>query len=158
MARKISKALKRYNSLFVEMQTAYHEISLKLGLSDSAMFILYAILDSGDPCLLRDICYSTGLRKQTVNSALRKLEMENVLHLELIDGKNKIVHLTEKGKTLADRTAGRVFAIEDEIFASWPQADVQKYLELTENFMLALQEKSKNLQEADNEQNSNPII
>ena len=60
-------------------------------------------------------------------------------------GKNKTVHLTEDGKILAGKTAGRVLAAEDEILASWPQEDVQKYLELTEAFLRALQEKAKNL-------------
>lgn len=152
---KISKTLKRYNYLFGETETAYHEISRKLGLTDSALSILYAILEEGGHCLLREIRQSTGLNKQTVNSSLRKLEAENVLYLELVDGKNKMVRLTERGKALAERTAGRVFAMEDEIFASWPREDVQKYLELTENYMLALKEKAKNMREAHNENHFN---
>lgn len=155
MEHELSKALKRYNYLFGETGMAYHEIYLKLGLSDSAISILYAILESGDCCLLRDVCQSTGLSKQTVNSALRKLEAENVLYLELVDGKNKMIYLTKEGKTLAEKTAGRVLTIEDEIFASWPQEDVQKYLELTENFMRALKERAKNMQEVHNEDYNN---
>lgn len=155
MEHKLSKALKRYNYLFGETGMAYHEIYLKLGLADSAISILYAILENGDCRLLRDVCESTGLSKQTVNSALRKLETENVLYLELVDGKNKMVHLTKEGKALAEKTAGRVLTIEDEIFTSWPQEDVQKYLELTENFMRALKEKAKKMQEVHNEDHNN---
>lgn len=120
MEHKISKTLKRYNYLFGETGMAYHVIYRKLGLPDSAISILYAILESGDCCLLRDICRSTGLSKQTINSSLRKLEAENILYLEMADGKNKTVHLTKEGKSVAERTAGRVLAAEDEIFASWP--------------------------------------
>ena len=40
---------------------------------------------------------------------------------------------------------GRIISAENEIFASWPQEDVQKYMELTEAFLRALQEKAKNL-------------
>lgn len=145
MSYSVSKTLKRYNYLFGETGTAYHEIYLKLGMSDSAIAILYAILENGDCCLLRDICHYTGMSKQTVNSSLRKLEEEKILYRELVDGKNKMIHLTQEGKILAERTAGRVLATEDEIFASWPPEDVQKYLELTENFMLALKEKAKTI-------------
>lgn len=145
MEYRVSKALKRYNYLFGETGMAYHEISLKLGLPDSAISVLYAILERGDRCLLREICHYTGMSKQTVNSSLRKLEAERVLYLELVDGKNKMVCLTEDGKALAERTAGRVLALEDEIFASWPQEDVQRYLELTERFLLALQEGAKSI-------------
>lgn len=141
----VSKELKRYNYLFGETGMAYHEIYLKLGLSDSAMLILYTILEKGDSCLLKDICHNTGLSKQTINSAMRKLERDGIVWLEKAGAKNKMAHLTQAGKHLAERTAGRVIQAENEIFASWESEDVQKYLELTEAFMLALKEKAKNL-------------
>ncbi len=74
MNRLISRDMKRFNYLLGEMDAVYHEISLKLGMSDSAMIILYTICDIGDCCLLTEICRLSGLSKQTVNSALRKLE------------------------------------------------------------------------------------
>ena len=48
-------------------------------------------------------------------------------------------------ETLAGRTAQKILQAENDIFASWPQEDVQKYLELTETFLLALREKSKSI-------------
>ena len=147
MEHRISKELKRYNYLFGETESAYHEISRKLGLTDSAISILYALLESGDACPLRDVCRFTGLSKQTVNSALRKLEGEGALRLEPVGGRNKLVRLTEEGKALAERAAGRVLAREDEIFASWPREDVETYLKLTENYMRALQEKARRMGE-----------
>ena len=69
-----SKEMRRYNHLVGEIDGVYHEMSLRLGLSDSAMIVLYTLCDSGGPCPLRDICRRSGLSKQTVNSALRKLE------------------------------------------------------------------------------------
>ena len=50
-----SKEIKRYNHLISEIDAVYHEISLKFGLSDSALIILYTICEHGDSCLLRDI-------------------------------------------------------------------------------------------------------
>ena len=147
MEHRISKELKRYNYLFGETGTAYHEIYRRLGMADSAISILYVLLESGDVCPLRDVCRFTGLSKQTVNSALRKLEGEGALRLEPVDGRNKLVRLTEEGKALAERTAGRVLAMEDEIFASWPREDVETYLKLTENYMRALQEKARRMGE-----------
>ncbi len=146
MMDNVSKELKRYNYLFGETGAAYHEMHLKLGMSDSAGMILYAILESGDRRLLREICHFTGLNKQTINSAIRKLEAEGIVYLEMAGAKNKVVCLTEKGKKLAERTAGRVLQAENEIFASWVQEDVEKYLELTEKFLQALKEKAKVIQ------------
>lgn len=140
-----SKDLKHFNHLITEMDAAYHEISLKLGLSDSAMSILYTICNYGESCLLQDICRQSGLSKQTINSALRKLETENILYLEMAGAKSKRVTLTDAGKALAQRTALQVINTENEIFASWSREDVEKYLELTEDYLTALKEKAKQL-------------
>lgn len=130
-----SKELKRYNYLSSEIAAAYHEISTKLGLPDSAMIVLYAICDRGDSCLLRDIIHDSGISKQTVNSALRKLESKGIIYLKSAGAKNKTVCLTEQGKALADRTARQIIAIENDIFSSWSPDDVEKYLALTERYL-----------------------
>ena len=69
-----SKAMRRCNHLVGEIDGVYHEMSLKLGLSDSAMIVLYTICDSGSSCPLRDICLRSGLSKQTVNSDRKSVE------------------------------------------------------------------------------------
>ena len=145
MKPRISRELKRYNYLFGETNAAYHQMYLKVGLSDSAAMILYTILEHGDSCLLKNICRSTGLSKQTINSAIRKLEAEGIICLEKKKKKNKMVCLTEAGRSLAERTAGRVIEAENQIFASWTKEDVEKYLELTEAYANALIDKVKNM-------------
>ena len=136
-----SEEMKRYNYLFWETDAAYHEAALKLGLADSAMKILYAVCDNGESCRLQDVCRRSGLSKQTVNSALRKLENEGVVYLESTGAKAKNVCLTESGKYLVRKTVSRIMQMENAIFAAWPQKDVETYLELTERFLVGLQEK-----------------
>lgn len=136
----ISKDMKRYNYLLGEMEAVYHGMSLKLGLSDSASMILYAICEEGDSRLLSEICRLSGLSKQTVNSSIRKLEAEGILYLEKAGSKSKKVCLTEAGKDLAGRTVLRIQQAENAILSSWPRQDVEKYLELTEKFLAALRE------------------
>ena len=63
MNNYFSKEMKRYNHLCSEIDGAYHEMSVKLGLSDSAMRILYTICDAGDSCLLQEICFRSGISK-----------------------------------------------------------------------------------------------
>ncbi|MCI8638749.1 MAG: MarR family transcriptional regulator [Coprococcus sp.] len=146
MKTYISKEMKRYNHLLSEMDSVYHEMSLKLGVSDSAMIILYTICNNGDCCLLQEICRLSGISKQTVNSALRKLEADGIVYLKPSGAKNKMVYLTDAGKHLAQRTAVRIIEAENDIFASWSREDVARYLELTEQFLTALSEKSKQMQ------------
>ena len=137
--------LKRFNHLIGELDAVYHEMSLRLGLSDSESKILYTLCSFGDSCLLADACRLTGLSKQTVNSAVRKLEREGVPTTEAADGRAKLLRLTEEGKRHAGRTAFRILEAENEVFASWPREDVARYLDLTERFLLSLREKTKTL-------------
>ena len=138
-----SKELKRYNHLANEIDGTYHEMSLKLGLSDSAMIILYTIYNQGDHCLLADICRWSGLSKQTINSALRKLEGEGYVYLEQAGGKRKDVCLTAEGIALAERTVSKIIAAENAVFASWPPEDVERYLALTEEYLTAFRKEGK---------------
>lgn len=138
-----SREIRRYNYLIGEINAVYHEMALKLGVSDSVMAILYTICDRGDCCLLQEICRCSGLSKQTINSAIRKLEREGVAYLEPAGGKNKNVCLTEKGKQLAGQTAAQIIDAENEVFASWPEEDVNRYLALTERFLENVREKAK---------------
>lgn len=142
-----SGALRRFNYLMGETGAAYHEAALRLGLSDSAMRILYAVCDcgSGFRCSLRDVCRSSGLSKQTVNSALRKLEREGLAFVEPVGAKSKDVCLTGAGRALAEDTVLRLIAVENAIFGSWPEQDVEQYLALTEKYLAAFRNEIKNL-------------
>lgn len=141
MSMHVASELKRFNYLLGELQAAYHDASVKLGISDSVSNILYAICDAGGKCPIHAICGQTGLSKQTVNSALRKLENDGVVYLEAADKKTKNVCLTDAGKQFADRTAMRIIEMENEILQSWGRQDVKNYLSLTEKFLRDLQEK-----------------
>ena len=144
---KQETGLKRYNYLFGEIEAVYHEISLQMGLSDSVSRILYAICDEGDRCPLSLICRRTGLSKQTVNSALRRLEEEGAIRLEAVNGRAKKVCLTGAGRTLADRTARRIMEMENQILAGWAPREMEQYLELTERFLHSLQSRAAAFQE-----------
>lgn len=141
----ISKEMQRFNHLIGEIDAVYHEIAWKQGLSDSVFEILYTICNYGDCCMLKDICRSCGLSKQTINSALRKLEKDGIVYLKLADSRHKKVFLTEEGKSLTRRTAGAVIEAENEILESWPKEDVEVYIALTRRYLLALQDKAESL-------------
>lgn len=140
-----SNELKRFNYLFGETESVYHEVSLKLGLSDSAMKILYVLCDNEESCPLQTICRYSGLSKQTVNSAIRKLENEGILYLENAGKKTKNACLTDFGKSFARKTALRIIEMENSIFSSWEKEDVAAYLKLTEQFLNDLRKKTEEL-------------
>lgn len=135
----------KINSLLGETDAVYHEAAVKLGISDSVMVILYLLSANGGVCAVSEFGKS-GLGKQTANSALRKLESENAVVLEAAGGLRKNVRLTEKGKKLAKKTVLKIIAIENEIFDSWNEDDINKYIELNQKYLDQLREKVKKLE------------
>lgn len=134
MNEKLNREMQRFNQLINETDRAYHDAAVRMGLSDSAFTILYTLCSNGGECNIGEIC-SWGCAKQTVNSALRKLEAEGTIYLKNGDGKRKLVCLTEKGQHLASSTAAKIMEIENEIFASWKSSEVTAYVELTERYL-----------------------
>lgn len=133
--------MKRFNYLSFEINSAYHDAALKMGLSDSAMMILYTVCNDGEECLLRDIVRYSGISKQTINSSLRKLEAENIVALDSSDSRKKVVRLTEKGKESVKDSVLRLIKIENNILNSWSKRESEQYIELTERYLAALKEK-----------------
>ena len=78
--------------------------------------------------MLSDI--TSGASRQTVNSALRKLESERIVYLEIFEGRKKKVYLTPKGRQFAKDTVFRVIEAENEIFASWSDEEKSIYIDL----------------------------
>lgn len=127
----LNEQLQRFNYMVGEIDRLYHEAALKLGLTDSAMSVLYTLRGEGKACLLSDICRLAGVSKQTVNSALRRLEKDGMIRLKAVNGKQKSAELTEKGEQLANATVSKLICAENRIFDSWTEHERSEYLRLT---------------------------
>ena len=71
----------------------------------------------------------------------KPLDTENVELVRFLDG------LCRQGEALAQRTARRVIQAENQVFAAWPQEDVEQYLALTRRFQEALAQKAREIKE-----------
>ena len=89
MGKTYTGEIRRINFLFSEMESLYHLADLRLGISDSASLVLYALYDAGGQCPLADIYKNSGISKQTINSAIRGLEKEGLLYLAQYHGRAK---------------------------------------------------------------------
>lgn len=145
MTHFLSEDMKRFNYLIHETDVAYHEAALKLNLSDSTMMILYTVWNGEGECPLREVCHLSGISKQTINSALRKLESEGILYLKPSDSREKLICLTDKGKTLAQATVRQIAEIENEIFEEWSEDERRLYIELTQRYLVSFKEKTTTL-------------
>lgn len=146
-----SKSFTRFNIVSWETDNLYHAIALKFGLSDSAMNILYILSYENGKAPLSFICRYSGLQKQTVNSALRKLEDEGLIKLESINGKEKSVLLTEKGKEKAKYTVDHLIEWENDIITSFDEKDFSLLLSMNEKYLNQLKNHLAQYMDKENE-------
>lgn len=125
----------RINYLGTELESLYHRSSIKLGITDSVSMVLYTIYDEGGECLLSDIYKNSGISKQTINSAIRNLEAQDILYLRQHSGRSKVAILTEKGKEFAEETVGKICRAECDAFDSWTEEEIKTYLRLMEKYI-----------------------
>ncbi len=144
-AEKVYQQNKRLNLLLSETGAIYHEAAKRLGLADSVMKILYVICNIGQDCPLVDVVRLSGLGKQTINSALRKMESQGLLYLQSSGGRRKIVCLTASGQKLAENTVIRMIQMENEAMLNWTEEETDVYIELTQRFMRDFKDKIQNL-------------
>ena len=75
------KQLSEYNHVYKENTAIYRDLSIRLGLNESTFWILYTLRIEESPVTQSDMCAILAYPKQTVNSALKKLEQEGLLTL-----------------------------------------------------------------------------
>lgn len=136
---------REYTYLSGEINALYHEAAVKMGISDSVQNILYVICEKGDSCLQSEISKLTGISRQTINSAIRKLEKEGIVNITQGMGRNTVVSLTEKGKKFAHEKVEPLFDIENRIWNDWTEAEQRQYLLLTQKYRDALEKYMKKM-------------
>ena len=103
-----------YAYLSAEITSLYHEAAVKIGISDTVLNILYVLCEKEGQCLQRDIFRLTGISRQTINSAIRKLERDGIAYLKQGEGRNTMVCLTKKGSNFSTEKILPLFQIEEK--------------------------------------------
>ena len=85
------------------------------------------------------------MTKSTINSAIKKMERDEILYLTPGPGRNTCVYLTEKGQKLAERTVYKVFEIENAVYESWSEEEQQTLLRLTRDCAEKMEQMIKKL-------------
>ena len=145
MNTKLFDKIHKINYLAAELDALYHQASLKIGMADSVMCVLYAIHENGESCLLSDIYKQSGISKQTVNSAIRKLEDDGILYLEQYKGKAKMVLLTDKGKQYVSETVSRLCEAEIAALETWTDAEIDTHISLLEKYVTSFKAQAEKL-------------
>ncbi len=144
--QKCNEDMRRFNYMVSEIDALYHEAAVRTGISDSIQNILYTLCQNGFFCLQSEL-YKSGISRQTVNSAIRRLERDGIVYLESGKGRNTVVHMTEAGIAYAVKKIEPLYRIEDEIFSSWTPEERKLYLDLTARYCASMREKLDELPE-----------
>lgn len=141
------KEVQEYNRMYKELDDLYHEVALGIGMSDGELSALYAMSFLGDSCLQRDICREVYVSKQTINSAVRKLERKGILYLEEKKGRDKKIFLTEKGKDFVAEKIIPVVEMENAVFVEMEPDERTELLRLSQKYIEYFREKQKRMLE-----------
>ena len=118
----------------------YRGVAKAFGLSEAAMWVLYAAESSPEVVSQRDLSGSMGMSKQTVNSAVASLAAKELVELRVVPGtrNRKDIVLTDAGTKLAQETVARLREAESRAVESLGFEKARLYVDLHDEFISAL--------------------
>lgn len=143
MIPKLTPKQNEFNRLTKAISELYHDISTHLGISDSVFDIFYAIVALGDGCCQKDICDYAFTSKQTIHSAIHKLEKDGLIYLESGKGREMHIFLTEKGNRFMEKKIAPVIAMENDACTQMDTKEIDTLLRLTEKYLNCLRSQFK---------------
>lgn len=129
------RRLAELNSEIKAQDELYHNAATALGLSDCAFWILYSLQCAQADVTQSELCAELYQPKQTVNSAIKKLESDGNLALTTgADRRSRLLHLTEKGAAFAAQTVDKVLSAEQEALGGMTGAEQERMLALLHKY------------------------
>lgn len=150
----MEKSLLEFNDIMKESDEIYRCAARSLGLSDSVFWILYAFRLEKEELTLKEICDILYQPKQTVHSALKKMENDGYIKAEgeMDDRRSKRLRLTPKGNRLAESTADKVIALECKAFSGMDAREQGDFIKLFRKYMALLKVSMQELNEEKEEE------
>lgn len=132
MNDRLQQQLQALNRLYKESEHIYSRLASKLGMTDTAFWVLYAITHSAELITQNDLCSDFFFPVQTIHSAINNLRKDGLLELQVIPGtrNRKAILLTEKGKSFAENTINKADEIEKNAFLRFSEEEREAYLSL----------------------------
>lgn len=116
MKKEMLTEWNRYYTLWRDCNLMYEEWAKEQGLSMNGYLILYSFYDENDEITQKSISQKWMIPKQTVNTILKDYMQKGWVEAVSMpeDKRNKILKLTEAGKSYADEIIGKLQ--EKELF------------------------------------------
>ena len=147
MNEKAHAQLMAHNNNIKEIDDIYRNIAKIFGLSEYAFWILYTLRVEPEPLTQRQICELQYQPKQTVNSALKKLEADGYITLlHGRDQRSKQLCLTPSGAALAEKSVDLVAEAEGRALLRLSEAELTHFISLFRKFNTLLREEIQTLE------------
>lgn len=134
-----------FNYMVNEIDSVYHDMAVKMGITDSEFLILYVLNENDNLCNQSEIYKNSGISRKTINSAIQKMRKSELLTIEQADGRNTLIRLTDIGITLSNYVLMPIIKIENDILDEWTQDEIDAYHNLTQKYLNMIKEKAKAL-------------
>lgn len=135
-----------YNNIIKENDKIYRDLTKQLGLPVCAFWILYVLREAMKTLTQSEICEMLHEPKQTVNSALKKLNLDGYITLSSgNDRRSKCISLTEKGLRFAAETVDLVMTAEQNALSEFTEAELDTFISLFDKYTQTLKQKTKNI-------------
>ena len=150
MSEHIQQQLQTLNRLYKESEHIYSRLASKLGMTDTAFWVLYAIVNSEESLTQNDLCSGFFFPVQTIHSAINNLRKDGLLELQVIPGtrNRKAILLTEKGKAFAADTIDKADEIEKNAFLRFTEEERETYLSLFRQHIEYLKDEEKRVMDS----------
>lgn len=147
MSLELRNQLTLLNQCDKEVDDLYHNYSASYGLSEMAFWLLYIIWYMGDGCTQSDVCDIWFYKRQSINTALKKLETQGYLSLEPIPGnkKSKQIVLTEDGRKLSQKVIEPLIRAELNALETMNEQERELFVELSQKRVTAIRQNIKSI-------------
>lgn len=139
------KKLYEYNNALKSVDESYRNIAKRYGVSEASFWTLYTLRMEPGNITQSDVCNVLYQPKQTVNSALKKLEGEGYITLTPAGAHTKNIALTESGIKLCERTVDKVIEAECDALKEMTDDEAENLIALQGAYSILLKNKLNNL-------------
>ncbi len=146
---KYNKKLMEYNRLDNQVDRLYSAYLSSVGISETAMWILYSAYTSNGAVTQAEICENWCCAPQTIHSALKVLEKKGFVQILLAEGnkKNKYIHLTDEGVIMCRRIVEPLVSAENKAFSKLTDEEQKQLVSLFRKYSNALKREMRTIKE-----------
>ena len=142
MGQHFEHQYQKFINLLKELDHIYHQLSLRNGMSDSTMWVLFALREADRPLTQAEVAESVSTSRQTIHSTIKNLLAKGYLAMDDQGGKrkNKALTFTDSGEAFAKAHIDPILEMDRASFEQFSPDDRATFLRLTQEYVIHFRE------------------